>query len=107
MKIPLGDGWHTYAQILPEADCAVFDARTKKELAVSEVVSRPVLFRVAVYRSAFTRGGWPKVGTAPLRDEFGKPVPKFTQDILRPTSFSIYRKYSWSSGSEIRSGVFS
>ena len=90
VKIPLGDGWHTYAQILPEADCVVFDARTKKDLAVSEVVSRPVLFRVGVYRHAFTRGGWPKVGAAPLRDEFAKPVPKFMQDILQPTSFSIY-----------------
>src|SRR5205814_9688239 len=77
VKIPLNDGWHTYAQILPEADCAVFVARTKKELAVAEVVSRSVLVRVAVYRHAFTRGGWPKVGTAPLRGEFAKPVPKF------------------------------
>jgi hypothetical protein len=67
VKIPLDDGWHTYAQILPEADCSVFEARTEKELTVSEVVSRPVLFRVAVYRHAFTRGRWPKVGTAPLR----------------------------------------
>ena len=90
VKIPLGDGSHTYAQILPEADCAVFDARTTKELAVSDVVSRSVLFRVAVDRHAFTGGGWPKVGTALLRDDLAKPAPKFMQDILRPTSFSIY-----------------
>jgi hypothetical protein len=89
VKIPLDDAWHTYAQILPEADCAVFDARTKDELTVSEVFDRPVLFRLAVYRHAFTLGGWPKVGKAPLRDEFASPVPKFMQDALQPTSFSI------------------
>ena len=89
VKIPLRDGFHTYAQVLPEADCAVFDARTEKELAIPDIISRPILFRVAVYKHAFTRGGWPKVGTAPLRAEFAKPVPKFMQDILRPTSFSI------------------
>jgi hypothetical protein len=90
VKIPLGDGRHTYGQILPEADCAIFDARTSMELEIADIVRRPVLFRVAVYKHAFTRSGWPKVGTAPLREEFAQPVPKFMQDIIEPTSFSIY-----------------
>lgn len=90
VKISLGDDYHTYAQILPEADCAVFDARTKVKLPIPEVVSRGVLFRVAACKHAFTQGGWPKVGVAPLRDEFTRPVPKFMQDALRPTDFSIY-----------------
>jgi hypothetical protein len=90
IKIPLGDGYHTYAQILPERECAVFDARTTSDLEISDIVGRPVLFRVAIYRHALTLGSWPKVGKAPLRDEFEKPCPKFMQDILLPTSFSIY-----------------
>ena len=90
VKIPLDEKHHTYGQILPEADVAVFDSRSVHDLSPVEVISTPVLFRVAVYNHAITKGRWPKIGSAPLRDEFQKPATKFIQDPLKPTEFSIY-----------------
>ena len=85
VKIPLDAKHHTYGQILPEADLAVFDSRSVEDLPPTEVISRPVLFRLAVYNHAITRGRWLKVGAAPLRDEFQKPAVKFIQDPIKPT----------------------
>ena len=90
VKIPLDAKHHTYGQILPEVDVAVFDSRSVEDLPPTAVVSRPVLFRVAVYNHAITRGRWLKVGAAALRDEFLKPAVKFIQDPIKPTEFSIY-----------------
>jgi len=90
VKVPLEDGWHSYAQVLGEADFAFFDARTRDELSPEEVVSRPVLFRVAVSNHAVTRGRWLKVGKAPVAPELSKPVKKFMQDLLDPRSYSLY-----------------
>ena len=90
LKVPLDDRWHTYAQTLDHSDFAFFDARTDRELAVEDIVSRPVLFREAVHKSAWTTGRWKRIGKAPLSVELAQPIPTFIQDPLRPDRFEIY-----------------
>ena len=89
VKIPLGDGTHTYGHALQEASFAVYDCRVADELAVEQVVSRPVLFFVAVMHHAVKKGRWPIVGHSPLNDRLSRP-PTFIQDPQNKDSFSIY-----------------
>lgn len=90
LKVPLGDGFHVYAQTLQEADFALFDMRTDTEACSEEIVCRPVLFVVAVHKSAWTNGRWRKVAKAPVSPELMIPRPMFIQDTLRPDRFQIY-----------------
>ena len=90
VSIALGDGTHCYAQVLPDADFAFFDVRAEADLKVDQIVSQPVLFRVAVMNYAVTSGRWKKVGKAPLAAELQDPIPKFIEDALDPSKFEIY-----------------
>jgi hypothetical protein len=82
--VPLGNGFHTYAQMLDDPEYAFFDCRTRKELLASIAAIHPVLFRLWVSGYAHTTGRWPKVGTAPVRAELQAPVRRYNQDALRP-----------------------
>lgn len=77
LKVPLNDGTHTYVQTLPEADFVFFDARTTIDLKPSEIVNKPILFRVAVHKSAWTDGRWEKIDKAEIDDKLMAPDPKF------------------------------
>lgn len=90
VQVPLGDGSHSYGQILAEADFAFFDIRSSGPITAAEVVNRPVLFRVAVMNHAVTSGRWPIVGSAPIRSDLQRPQQKFIQDKLNPNQFEIY-----------------
>ena len=92
VRIDLGDGFHTYGQVLAEADFAFFDARLKEEIPVDQIVARPVLFIVAVMKYAVTRGRWLKIGKSPPSDALMKVRPQFIQDPLHPDRFSIYER---------------
>ena len=41
---------------------------------------------------AVTRGRWKVVGNAQLNEALKNPPPRFMQDALNPSSFSIYEK---------------
>jgi hypothetical protein len=90
VRISLGDGWHSYAQILDEPEFAFFDSRSREDLLISEIVKRPVLFRVAVMNYAVTAGRWLKVGAAEVAPQLSQPQPQFIQDPLAPSRFEIY-----------------
>ncbi len=90
LQVPLGDGSHVYAQTLAEADFAFFDHRSDRSVSVPEVVVMPVLFRVAVHKSAWVDGRWPRVGAADVRPDLTKPTARFIQDPLHPSRFQIY-----------------
>jgi hypothetical protein len=90
VRIPLDDTRHCYGQLLRDVDVAVFDTLTTEEMAPEEVITRPVLFRVAVSRWAVTQVRWEKVGRAAVRGDLYRPIPKFVQDALHPERFSIY-----------------
>lgn len=89
LKVPLDGQWHSYAWTLPEADFAFFDLRTKSDAPVEEVVRNPIAFRVAVHKSAWVTGRWPRVGKASPPPAILAPVPTFIRDAI-DGRFSIY-----------------
>jgi Immunity protein 26 len=89
VSIPLPDGLHAYARVLPDATFAFYDSRTSEDLPVSEVISRPILFFLAVMDHAIKAGRWPIVGHLPLEEGLNPP-PRFIQNSLDKKSFSIY-----------------
>lgn len=90
LAVPLGDGTSTFALTLPEADFAFFDARTGEADPPLDLLAKPLLFRVAVHKSAWIAGRWPKVSKVAVPAELQSPQPKFIQDALRPERFEIY-----------------
>ena len=65
VQIPLGEGWHCYARVFPEASLAFYDFRESKVSTPDVVIKRPVLFIVAVMDSAIKKGRWPILGHIP------------------------------------------
>jgi len=89
VKIPLGDGTHTYARVLRDASFAIYDSRVTEEVPIEKVINRPVLFFVAVMDHAVKKGRWPIVGHFPLKDQL-QPPPMFIQEPLSKNTFSVY-----------------
>ena len=81
---------YTFGLILPEADFAFFDHRSSTPELPSNLLAAPVLFRVAVHKSALSKGRWPKVGKLDVPVEMLQPIPRFMRDALKPGEYSIY-----------------
>jgi hypothetical protein len=62
LRVPLDGHSHACGWTLPEADFAFFDLRSESEIPIPEVTQSPIAFRVAVHKSAWTTGRWPRVG---------------------------------------------
>ena len=90
LSVPLGDGTHCYALTLPEADFAFFDLRSDSVQESTNVLSRPILFRVAVHKSAWATGRWPEISNVEVPGDLLEPQPTFMQDAIDPERFSIY-----------------
>lgn len=89
VKVPLENGFHTYARIL-ESLMAFYDARTQKELAINEIIEKPVLFSVIVENYAITEGYWLKVGKKlPLEDHLLVHKPFYTEDLFTGQNFIV------------------
>ena len=88
VQIELEDGRHVYGQVLVHPYLAVYDYPTTDDADPTDVVSRPILFIVAVYDRALNGRTWPTVGKAP--DGASITVPDFfTQDMFNPQSCKI------------------
>jgi hypothetical protein len=87
--IPLGEGFHSYAQMLLDPEYAFFDSRTRDDFPIETVFSRPVLFRLWVMGYAHTKGRWEKVGVAEVAKELREPVLRYNQDPLRPQDIRL------------------
>ena len=89
VKVPLEDGYFTYARIL-KTKFAFYDFRTKTEIEdLKEIISKPILFITGVNDYAITKGLWLKVGKLPLDDSILNLPPQFIQDALNPEKFFI------------------
>lgn len=75
--VPLGDGSHSYAQMLTDPEYAFFDCRTQDLIPVEAVAALPVLFRLWVMRYAHSQGRWEKVGTASVTAPLQQPVLRY------------------------------
>jgi Immunity protein 26 len=89
VTVPLGEGYHSYAQMLGEPEYAFFDCRTRDEMSVEAIVACPVLFRLWVMRHAHSKGRWQKVGTAPVSAPLQERVLRYNQDALRPQDIRL------------------
>ena len=87
LAVPLGDGTTCFALTLPDAEFAFVDARTTDQVIPDDLLARPILFRVAVYKYASHR--WAKVGSVSLPPQLLATAPKFVQDALHLDKFEI------------------
>ena len=89
VKIPLGEGEHSYGRKLEGALYAFYDAKAREDLPLIEVRVRPVLFKIWVMSRAVTSGRWEIVGVAPLEERLREQQFFFKQDIITK-KLSIY-----------------
>ncbi len=92
VKIPLEKDYFTYARIL-ETKIAIYDTYTQEDLTEKEILSKPILFIVAVFDSAITKGHWKKISKAiPLEDNLKNEnlPPMFKQDIFTKKLELVY-----------------
>ncbi len=113
VKIPLENGYHTYARVL-DCNLAFYDCRTKEDLLPDVIVKSPVLFVVSVFSDIITQGYWLKVGKVlPIESHLielenqpvytedfitgaytiyhqGKQIPATLQDVIGLESFTVW-----------------
>lgn len=91
VEIPFESGKKSYARILGEASFAFYDyVNTGENVVLTDIIARPILFIVAVYNDAVTRGGWQKIGRIPLEPALETLPLQFIQDGLDENIFRIY-----------------
>jgi len=90
VEIALGEGFHAYGITLREATYGFYDLRVNHRPSIDQIMTRPVLFRLAVMDSAVKNGRWTIIGHAKLSPELEILPPKFIQDAVRRDQFSIY-----------------
>src|SRR5688500_2393573 len=91
VRIPVDEEHETFGQVLASPELAVFDffKRPGADPSLRELETASPLFRVWVMHKAITSGRWPRIGMAPLRPEFQRPVPRVKRDIITQ-DVSIY-----------------
>ncbi len=89
LRIDLGDGRHSYAQVAAEPLIVFFDGAYADALAAEKIVRLPVLFRLWVMNHAVTRGLWPVTGRHALGAENEREPFFFKQDTVTG-SLSLY-----------------
>lgn len=69
LKIDLGDGRPSYAQVAAEPLMVFFDRADAEDIAPEDVSRLPVLFRLWIANHAVTRGRWQVIGRGALSPE--------------------------------------
>lgn len=91
VKIDLGSGEYGYGRILDKSSFAFYDIKTKEDITdLHYIVSKPILFIIAVYDNVVKSGRWLKIGDLPLEEELQVLPLKFIQDKINPNQFEIY-----------------
>jgi hypothetical protein len=90
VKIPLKSEKFGYGQLLDKNSIAIFKIRTERELEISEIVEKEILFIVAIYNDIISSGRWQKIAKVELKSEFEKLPFEFIQDELEPNNFELY-----------------
>jgi hypothetical protein len=96
VKVPLGDGTHSYGLILPMGIVTFYDIRTDKELEISEIISSKRLFTVGVMKFVISpsKSLWEIVGKIELTEEHRNLPKTATQDIMNYQNIKIYDEYT-------------
>jgi hypothetical protein len=82
LRIDLGDGRRSYAQVAAEPLIVFFDGAYTEDLAPERAARLPVLFRIWVMNRAVTRGLWPVIGRQALAPENEREPFFFKQDAV-------------------------
>lgn len=90
-EIALPNGKFSYGRILPKANYAFYDIYDDQRIAnIEEIQAKEILFIIAVYKSAITKGRWKQIGSKELESKLQVLPSKFIEDILRPGHFELY-----------------
>jgi hypothetical protein len=89
VKIPLSDGSHSYAIVLPAPRFAFLDYRGRQELPAADVVRVQPLFQLLVMDYAVTSGRWPRIGHVQPPASFLQFPVFFKQDPINK-KYSLY-----------------
>jgi len=92
VKIPLENGFYSYARIL-EDELAFYDIYTQKEENEEYIIAQPILLFAAVFDNVITKGHWEKISKAiPLEDSLLSEnlPPKYKQDIFTKKCQLVY-----------------
>ncbi len=94
VKIPIGDGFHTYGRLLVSPFIEIYDFRTRDEVTnVSMVLAKPVLFTLSVHKSALYPGEWTIIGKSPFdKQEISIPL-QFWQNRSNPTECKLKDRF--------------
>lgn len=90
LRVPLSPEQACFAVTLPDADIAFFGPNATEHAGSARLFEHPILFRVAVHKSAWSTGRWIKLSKVAVPSEVLAPVPKFIQDALDPKKFELY-----------------
>ena len=92
LKIKMNDECFCYGQMLTHENCemAFYDSRTTKAFELSEITNLPVLFRVAVHKSAYNTGRWQKIGKAEIPEDLLEPRETYIEDKISG-KYQIYK----------------
>lgn len=90
LGVPLETSEVCFAVTLPEADFAFFGPAAAGDATSNKLFTHPVLFRVAVHKSAWSTGRWRRLAKVELPPSLLAPEPKFLQDALHPGKFQLY-----------------
>jgi hypothetical protein len=89
LKIALGDGRHSYAQVSGDPLVVFFEGAFTDDLPLSRVPHLPVLFRIWVHDDAIKKGVWPVIGNQPLTPE-NEAEPFFYKQDDMTGALSLY-----------------
>jgi hypothetical protein len=91
IEIVLPNGKYAYGRILPKADFAFYDLYADEQVTDFEKIEKnEILFIVAVYKDAITKGRWKKIGYKELEPKLSVLPLKFIEDGLNPGVYEIY-----------------
>lgn len=91
IELDLADGHYAYGRILADASFGFYDLYTVERVRdLEQIITRPILFIVAVNNGAVNAGRWVKIGKRPLPAALQQLPLKFIQDPLNLDRFELY-----------------
>jgi hypothetical protein len=84
VKIEFDNPYHTYGRILNYHDVALYDFKTDQDVTdLSEIVKRPIIYKMIVNEGGVKYGKWPIIGVLPLEREL-QTSKYYLEEIGRP-----------------------
>lgn len=91
IEIALPNGKFSYGRILSKANYAFYDIYSDEKITdIKKIQEKRVLFIIAVYKFAVTKGRWKQIGSMELEPKLQTLPLKFIEDKLNPGYFEIY-----------------